>query len=55
MRAWNFENDRYKIIKGTPQLLEHIGLKNMKVEEKTNFGRLATIFQICTIDTDILS
>ena len=32
--------------KTTPQLLEHIGLQNMKVGEKTNFGRLATIFQI---------
>ena len=31
--------------KTTPQLLEHIGLQNMKVGEKTNFGRLATIFQ----------
>ena len=41
--------------KTTPQLLEHIGLQNMKVGEKTNFGRLATIFQICSMDTDILS
>ena len=39
----------------TPQLLEHIGLQNMKVEEKSNFGRLATIFQICSMDADILS
>ena len=35
--------------KATPQLLEHIGLKNMKVGVKTNFGRLATIFQICSM------
>ena len=41
--------------KTTPQLLEHIGLQNMKVGEKTNFGRLATIFQICSMDADILS
>ena len=27
----------------------------MKVGEKTNFGRLATIFQICSMDADILS
>ena len=26
----------------------------MKVGEKTNFGRLATIFQICLMDADIL-
>ena len=25
----------------------------MKVGEKTNFGRLATIFQICSMDADI--
>ena len=31
--------------KTTPQLLGHIGLQNTKVEEKTNYGRLATIFQ----------
>ena len=30
--------------KTTPQLLEHIGLQNMKVGGKTNFGQLATIF-----------
>ena len=41
--------------KTTPQLLEHIGQQNMKVGEKTNFGRLATIFQICSMDADILS
>ena len=41
--------------KTTPQLLGHIGLQNMKVGEKTNFGRLATIFQICSMDADILS
>ena len=35
--------------------LGHIGLQNMKVEEKANFGRLATIFQICSMDADILS
>ena len=40
--------------KTTPQLLEHIGLQNMKVGEKTNLGRLATIFQICSMDVDIL-
>ena len=27
----------------------------MKVGEKTNFGQLATIFQICSMDADILS
>ena len=41
--------------KTTPQLLEHIGLQNIKVGVKTNFGRLATIFQICSMDADILS
>ena len=41
--------------KTTPQLLGHIWLQNMKVGEKTNFGRLATIFQICSMDADILS
>ena len=35
--------------KATPQLL---GLQNMKVEVKTNFGRLAKIFQICSMDAD---
>ena len=33
----------------------HIGLQNMKVGEKTNFGRLARRFQICSMDVDILS
>ena len=37
------------------QLLGHIGLQYMKVGEKTIFGRLATIFQICSMDADILS
>ena len=41
--------------KTTPKLLGHIGLQNTKVGEKTNFGRLATIFQICSMDADILS
>ena len=41
--------------KNTPQLLEHIGLQNMKVGERTNFGRLARIFQICSMDADIPS
>ena len=41
--------------KTTPQLLEHIGLQNIKVAVKTNFGRLATVFQICSMDADILS
>ena len=41
--------------KTTLQLLEHIGLQNMKEGEKTNFGRLATIFQVCSMDADILS
>ena len=41
--------------KTTPQLLERIGQQNMKVGEKTNFGRLATIFQICSMNADILS
>ena len=41
--------------KTTPQLLEHIGLQNMKVGVKMNVGRLATIFQICAMDADILS
>ena len=40
--------------KTAPQLLGHIGLQNMKVGEKTNFGRLATIFQIFSMDADIL-
>ena len=41
--------------KTTPQLLGQIGLQNTKVGEKTNFGRLATLFQICSMDADILS
>ena len=41
--------------KNTPQLLGHIGLQNMKIGEKTNFGRLATLFQICSMDADIIS
>ena len=41
--------------KTTPQLLEHIGLQTTEVGEKTNCGRLATIFQICAMDADILS
>ena len=41
--------------KPTPQLLEHIELQNIKVGVKTKFGRLATIFQICSMDGYILS
>ena len=41
--------------KSTPQLLEYIGLQNIKVGVKTNAGRLATVFQICSMDADILS
>ena len=41
--------------KTTPHLLEHIELQIIKVEMKTDFGRLATIFQICSMDADILS
>ena len=40
---------------GLPQLLGHIGLQNMKVGVKLNFGRLATISKICAMDADILS
>ena len=40
--------------KTTPQLLGHTGPQNMKVGEKTNFGRLATIFRIYAMDADIL-
>ena len=36
--------------KTIPQILAHIGLQNMKVGVKSNFGRLAKIFQICSID-----
>ena len=41
--------------KTTAQLLGHIELQNMKVGVKFNFGQLATIFQICAMDADILS
>ena len=41
--------------KSTSQLLEHIGLENMKVGEKTNLRRLVTIFQICSMNAEILS
>ena len=41
--------------KTTPQLSGHIRLQNMEVGVKSNFGRLATIFQICAMDADILS
>ena len=39
--------------KTAPQLLGHIRLQNMKVGVKSNFGRLAKIFQICSMDADI--
>ena len=51
----HFSKTKIYFRKKTTQLLEHIGLKNMKVGEKTNFGRLATVFQICSMDVDILS
>ena len=38
--------------KVTPQLLEHIGLQNMKVGVKGNFGWLATV---CLMHADISS
>ena len=41
--------------KTAPQLLGHIRLQNMKVGVKSNFKRLAKIFQICSMDADILS
>ena len=41
--------------KTTPQLSGHIGLQNMKVGVKSDFGRLATILQICAMDAGILS
>ena len=41
--------------KTTPQLLENIGLQKVKVGVKTNSERLATLFQICPMDADILS
>ena len=34
---------------------DKLDYKNMKVGVKSNFGRLATIFQICAMDPDILS
>ena len=51
LENWNIFSQK----KTTPQLLEHIGLQSMKVGVKTNFGRLATILQICSMDADILS
>ena len=36
----------------TPQLLEHIGLQNMKVGVKANFGWLAAV---CLMHTEISS
>ena len=41
--------------KTTTQLLGHIGLQNMKVGVQSNSGWLAKIFQICSMDADILS
>ena len=41
--------------KTIPQLIGHIWLQNMKEREKTNLERLAVIFQICSMDADILS
>ena len=38
--------------KTTPQLLEHIGLKNIKVGVKANFGWLASV---CLMHADISS
>ena len=38
--------------KTSPQLKGHIKLQNVKVEMKTNFGRLAKIFQIYSMDAD---
>lgn len=62
LRIWAVERKKFleneKIYfykKTTTQSLEHIGLQNMIVGEKTNIGRLATIFQICSMDADILS
>ena len=40
--------------KTTSLIPPHIGLQNMKVGVKPNFGRLAKIFQICSMDDDIL-
>ena len=46
-RKYHFSKTKmYFHKKTTPQLLGHIGLQNMKVGEKTNLGRLATIFRI---------
>ena len=36
--------------KTIPQILAHIGLQNMKVGVKSNFGRLAKIFQNRSMD-----
>ena len=41
--------------KTTPKFLGHIGLQNMKVGVKKNSRRLAEIFEICSMDGDILS
>ena len=41
--------------KTTPQLSRHAGLQNMKVGVKSNSGWLTKIFQICSMDADILS
>ena len=47
----NFSKTKiYFHTKTTPQILAHIGLQNMKVGVKSNFGRLAKILQICSID-----
>ena len=51
----NFSKTKiYFLKKTTPKLLEYIGLQTMKVGVKSNIGRLATIFQICAIDANIL-
>ena len=55
-RKNNFSKTKtYFHTKTTPQLSGHIRLQSMKVGVKPNFGRLATIFQICAMDADILS
>ena len=41
--------------KAAPQLLGLIGLQNIKVGVKTNFGWLAKMSEICSMDTDIPS
>ena len=52
----NFSKTKiYFNLETTSQLLERIRLQNMKVVVKTNFGRLATVFQIFPMDADILS